>query len=38
LGILVGVYSSIYVASPVVLMFGDRARKSVQESAAAAVV
>ncbi|NJK92938.1 MAG: protein translocase subunit SecF [Blastochloris sp.] len=38
IGIAVGTYSSIFVASPIVLLFGDRTRKSIQESAAAAQV
>jgi SecD/SecF fusion protein len=38
LGIVIGTYSSIFIASPIVLMFGNRARKSLQESASVTVV
>ena len=36
-GIIVGTYSSIFVAVPVVLLFGERTRKSIAESQAAAI-
>lgn len=32
IGIIVGSYSSIFIASPIVLLFGNRTRKSVQDS------
>jgi preprotein translocase subunit SecF len=35
-GIVVGTYSSIFVASPIVLMFGERARAGVLKEQAAA--
>ncbi|MDZ4789167.1 MAG: protein translocase subunit SecD [Blastochloris sp.] len=38
IGIAVGTYSSIFVASPIVLLFGERTRRSVKESVAATVV
>ncbi|MEO0453232.1 MAG: protein translocase subunit SecD [Verrucomicrobiota bacterium] len=35
IGVIIGTYSSIFVASPIVLLFGDRAQKELRETAAA---
>lgn len=35
-GILVGTYSSIFIAAPIVLMFGDKTRQSVEQARPAA--
>jgi preprotein translocase SecF subunit len=34
IGVVVGTYSSIFIASPIVLIFGKRAKRELRESAA----